>query len=116
MLLGSTQSTDNTERKTSLSSPLDFFADLPDMSEFGQPPCSESDPEAFFPQEIEVDGKLIGSKYHNLEAVKSICRECPYQQKCLDYALMRSDIGIWGGLTENERKNYRRKLRITIRK
>lgn len=36
---------------------------------------------------------------------KAICRDCPVRQACLDYALsIREPFGIWGGLTEHERK------------
>jgi WhiB family redox-sensing transcriptional regulator len=36
---------------------------------------------------------------------KAICRACPVQRACLDYALrIREPHGIWGGLNEGERK------------
>lgn len=36
---------------------------------------------------------------------KAICRVCPVQSACLDYALdIREPHGIWGGLNEMERK------------
>ena len=36
---------------------------------------------------------------------KAICRECPVQAECLEYALgIREPHGIWGGLNEVERK------------
>jgi len=36
---------------------------------------------------------------------KSICHSCPVQRQCLDYALsIREPHGIWGGLTEAERR------------
>ena len=36
---------------------------------------------------------------------KAICAECPVQAACLDYALsIREPHGIWGGLTEAERR------------
>lgn len=36
---------------------------------------------------------------------KAICRSCPVQKECLDYALrIREPHGIWGGLNEVERK------------
>lgn len=36
---------------------------------------------------------------------KAICATCSVQQECLDYALrIREQHGIWGGLSENERK------------
>lgn len=38
-------------------------------------------------------------------AAKEICRNCPVQTDCLDYALrIRESHGIWGGLNEFERK------------
>lgn len=36
---------------------------------------------------------------------KAICGECPVQTSCLEYALeIREPHGIWGGLTEHERR------------
>ncbi len=38
-------------------------------------------------------------------AAKEICRPCPVRQDCLDYAIrIREAHGIWGGLSEAERK------------
>lgn len=39
------------------------------------------------------------------EMAKSICAGCEVRQECLEYALAtREPYGIWGGLTEIERK------------
>jgi WhiB family redox-sensing transcriptional regulator len=39
------------------------------------------------------------------ERAKAICMTCRVQGDCLDYALrIREQHGIWGGLSENERK------------
>jgi WhiB family redox-sensing transcriptional regulator len=36
---------------------------------------------------------------------KSICRDCPVRQDCLEYALRVGEPhGIWGGLNETERR------------
>ena len=36
---------------------------------------------------------------------KAICAECPVREDCLEYALrVREPHGIWGGLTEAERR------------
>jgi WhiB family redox-sensing transcriptional regulator len=36
---------------------------------------------------------------------KAICRECPVTQECLEHALRAGEThGIWGGLTESERR------------
>ena len=37
---------------------------------------------------------------------KAICTQCSVRGECLDYALrIREQHGIWGGLTELERRN-----------
>lgn len=42
---------------------------------------------------------------HREEQAKRICAACPVRVECLEYALtMREPYGIWGGLTEIERK------------
>lgn len=60
--------------------------------------CNGTDsPEVFFP------GKTPGTR--TAPTAKRICRQCPVSRECLDYALanhMRE--GIWGGLTEMERR------------
>jgi WhiB family redox-sensing transcriptional regulator len=39
------------------------------------------------------------------QRAKEICWACPVRQPCLDYALsIREQHGIWGGLTETERR------------
>jgi WhiB family transcriptional regulator, redox-sensing transcriptional regulator len=37
-----------------------------------------------------------------------MCRDCPVRVLCLDWALEHGvDFGIWGGLTEDERRALR---------
>lgn len=39
------------------------------------------------------------------QRAKEICTDCPVVQDCLDYALsIREPHGVWGGLTEVERR------------
>ena len=60
--------------------------------------CAETGPELFFPEE--------GESY---EDAKTICRRCPVQDECLDYALRHSiEFGVWGGTTPYERRQLRR--------
>jgi WhiB family transcriptional regulator, redox-sensing transcriptional regulator len=43
-----------------------------------------------------------------VEAAKAVCRTCPVQQRCLAYALADPAlVGIWGGATTTERRQYR---------
>lgn len=39
------------------------------------------------------------------------CERCDVRRPCLDYALREHiDIGVWGGLTERQRRAYARRL------
>lgn len=60
--------------------------------------CPQTDPEAFFPE-----------KGGSTREAKRICWKCPVRQKCLDYALSNDErFGIWGGLSERERRRVKR--------
>ena len=39
---------------------------------------------------------------------KKVCQDCPVKKKCLDYALKSThQFGVWGGMSERERKRLR---------
>ncbi|HEX2296062.1 MAG TPA: WhiB family transcriptional regulator [Actinomycetota bacterium] len=60
--------------------------------------CAKTDPDLWF---------AVGAMEH--KQAKRICRECPVQGRCLAYAMDAPvDHGIWGGLTERERRRFRR--------
>lgn len=46
-----------------------------------------------------------------VEKARSICRECAEREKCYDYAMKHSDVGVWAGLTSNQREKIRREAR-----
>ncbi|HEX2179955.1 MAG TPA: WhiB family transcriptional regulator [Actinomycetota bacterium] len=64
--------------------------------------CKGMDPTIFFgPEHTEV----VKEKRDREEAAKAVCRTCPVNQECLEHALdSKEAYGIWGGLTELERK------------
>ena len=71
-------------------------AGSPDWPE--QALCAQSDPEAWFP---EAGGSAT--------LAKAICARCPVQAPCLAYALGHPELrGVWGGLSERERRAVRR--------
>jgi WhiB family transcriptional regulator, redox-sensing transcriptional regulator len=60
--------------------------------------CSQIDPDLFF---------AVGAREHKM--AKKVCRSCPVRRECLAYAMDEPvDHGIWGGMTERERRRYRR--------
>jgi len=67
--------------------------------------CRDTDPELFFP--IGTTGAALVQ----IEQARAVCRQCPVQSDCLDFALTTNqDSGIWGGTSEEERRVLRREL------
>jgi WhiB family redox-sensing transcriptional regulator len=65
--------------------------------------CRGVDPEVFYPVSDEEEAA---------EEAKAICALCPVRQPCLEFALAtREKNGIWGGLTERERRRVLRRRR-----
>lgn len=60
--------------------------------------CAQTDPEAFFPE-----------KGGSTREAKKICASCEVKAQCLEYALKNDErFGIWGGLSERERRKLKR--------
>ena len=61
--------------------------------------CAQTDPEAFFPE-----------KGGSTRDAKKICSSCEVKAQCLEYALNNDErFGIWGGLSERERRKLRKR-------
>lgn len=62
--------------------------------------CAQTDPEAFFPE-----------KGGSTRDAKRICESCDVRAQCLEYALANDErFGIWGGLSERERRRLKKEL------
>ncbi len=67
--------------------------------------CQGKDPELFFP--IGTSGPAT----RQLDEAKRICAGCPVQSLCLEWAVLaRIDYGVWGGLSEDERRCRKRRI------
>ncbi len=65
--------------------------------------CRLADPDLFFP--AGGTGVAVGT----IEAARSVCGRCPVTSACLEFALdTKQEAGIWGGITEDERRSMRR--------
>jgi WhiB family redox-sensing transcriptional regulator len=61
--------------------------------------CAQTDPEAFFPE-----------KGGSTREAKKVCMVCEVRAECLAYALEHDErFGIWGGMSERERRRLRRR-------
>jgi WhiB family redox-sensing transcriptional regulator len=60
--------------------------------------CAQTDPEAFFPE-----------KGGSTRDAKKVCVGCDVRAECLEYALEHDErFGIWGGLSERERRKFKK--------
>jgi WhiB family redox-sensing transcriptional regulator len=67
--------------------------------------CMGVDPDLFFPER--------GS---STREAKEVCRGCVVREDCLEFALNNGEkFGIWGGLSERERRRIRRRRNIERR-
>jgi WhiB family redox-sensing transcriptional regulator len=65
----------------------------------GRALCAQTDPEAFFPE-----------KGGSTREAKKVCASCEVRAECLEYALANDErFGIWGGLSERERRKLKRR-------
>lgn len=66
----------------------------------GEALCAQTDPEAFFPE-----------KGGSTREAKAVCQSCHVRSECLDYALAHDErFGIWGGLSERERRKLKKSI------
>lgn len=57
----------------------------------------------FFPEQGHPDALAMAA------AAKAVCATCPVVLACRDWAVAQpTEVGIWGGLTEAERRALRR--------
>lgn len=67
--------------------------------------CMGVDPDLFFPE-----------RGASTREAKEVCRGCVVRLDCLEYALDNAEkFGIWGGMSERERRRLRRARTLTRR-
>ncbi len=67
--------------------------------------CLGVDPDLFFPE-----------RGASTREAKEVCKGCVVREDCLEYALANGEkFGIWGGLSERERRRIRRQRALTRR-
>lgn len=63
----------------------------------------------------DPDAMHPGTLAAEIENAKAICRTCPVIERCLQWALETGEQwGVWGGLSEDERRSLKRRAARTI--
>ena len=71
--------------------------------------CRDTSPELFFP--IGTTGVALDQ----IDSAKRVCTGCPVAAECLEFALATNqEAGVWGGLTEEERRRVRKGVDVPI--
>ena len=61
----------------------------------------------------EVD--FFPERGESVRAAKAVCAQCPVKTECLEYAMQWNHLsGVWGGLSERERRQLRRRRRARV--
>ena len=75
--------------------------------------CRNLDTEQFF----HPEGERGGTRRRRDDAAKAICAQCPVIAECGEYALAAQEpYGVWGGLTQEERRELIRESREEARR
>ncbi|MBB3115660.1 WhiB family transcriptional regulator [Corynebacterium bovis] len=83
-----------------LTQDFDLLFDAVEQDWQEQALCAQTDPEAFFPE-----------KGGSTREAKRICQACGVRDECLEYALANDErFGIWGGLSERERRRLKKRM------
>jgi len=68
--------------------------------------CRGADPDLFFPE-----------RGASTRTAKGICRDCQVRAECLEFAIVSSEkFGIWGMMSERERRKIRKERQIAARR
>jgi WhiB family redox-sensing transcriptional regulator len=73
--------------------------------------CRYVDPDLHFPKANTPDG------LKQLKDAKRVCAGCPAREACLEWALSTGQTaGVWGGMSERQRKGMRRPRETSLDK
>lgn len=78
--------------------------------EFEVPLCAQVGGDLFFPDK-ENEGKMVRL---SIASAKSICRSCQHITECAEWGIRKERHGIWGGLTDGDRRKIRRARHIIL--
>lgn len=72
--------------------------------------CRMVDPGMFFPVGV------TGLAEVQIADAKAVCQRCGVRKECLEFALATNqEYGVWGGMSEEERRTIRRERRARLR-
>ena len=83
---------------------------------YENPSCASVGSDFWFPEKANSKGavRTLSGTSFEVQMAKSICGSCIHKSECKQWGLEHEYFGIWGGLTEGDRRIIRRKLNIIV--
>ena len=84
--------------------------------EYEDPSCASVGGDFWFPERAAGDGPIraINAQSEEVKIAISVCNGCAHKIECRQWGIEHENHGIWGGLTDNERRPIRRRLNIIV--
>jgi len=83
----------------------EIHTDLPTLH--ADAACRDSDPDVFFPDDEAPTYEVL------VDVARDICSRCHVLDLCRAHGIEYEEFGIWGGMTEQERRKERKRNDIT---
>jgi WhiB family transcriptional regulator, redox-sensing transcriptional regulator len=81
-----------------------------DPREYETPQCVSFDSEIFFPKDIDEPDYVRSKAEEQQRLAKEICGTCVHKFECAEWGITKEIYGVWGGMTERERRKVRKGL------
>jgi hypothetical protein len=85
--------------------------------EYEDPSCASVGGNFWFPEKTYEDGTgtVFNFQSEEVKIAKSVCNSCIHKIECQQWGLKHEYHGIWGGLSDSERRPIRQKLNIIVK-
>lgn len=80
----------------------------------GSQHCQTADTNLMYGGFDDDDEYAYGTPKDNMATAVRVCEGCPFKQPCAEWGIAHEEFGVWGGLTQTQRHNIRKKLNIGV--
>lgn len=79
-----------------------------DPREYESPQCASFDSDIFYPKDFDEPDYVRSVAEGQQKLAKEICGSCIHKFECAQWGISREIYGVWGGMTERERRKVRK--------
>jgi WhiB family redox-sensing transcriptional regulator len=83
---------------------------LRDPREYEAPECASFDRDVFYPKDADEPDYVRSVAESQQKLAKEICSSCIHKIECAQWGINKEIYGVWGGMTERERRKVRKGL------